>query len=306
MPHTRLIRLISALILLAFGAETLFDAAPVTQAQGGATPPATVQATPAATATANDDSDELPVYINVTGRVQAITATTVRINDLDIVIPAGMAVPTTIKVGVVVTLRGNLRNNDSITLVVIGLGTPSPTPTAVETEEADDTEDATPAATVAVTAPATVTAPAATPAATAAATVQPTNVPPVIAGCDKPNQRLATFVSTTYSVSYADVVKWRCKGYTFGVIARGYLLVVAGQEEGRVVDVATIFDLRTRGSRWSVIIVTINVHPNPNALVIIVNTGGQVVVIVDCKYYKKHKDCKKPKKPKKPKPPKKK
>ena len=302
MPHTRLMRLISALILLAFGAETLFDAAPITQAQGGATPPATAQATPAAPIAGNDDSDELPVYVNITGRVQTITTTIVRINDLDIVIPPGMAVPATIKVGVVVTLRGNLRNNDSISLVVIGLGTPSPTPTAIETEEADDTEDATPAATAA----ATLTAPAATPLATAAATGQPTNVPLVIAGCDKPNQRLATFVSTTYSVSYADVVKWRCKGYTFGVIARGYLLVIAGQEEGRVVDVATIFDLRTRGSRWSVIIVTINVHPNPNALVIVVNTGGQVVVIVDCKYYKKHKDCKKPKKPKKPKPGKKK
>ncbi|MCC7448183.1 MAG: hypothetical protein IT324_12260 [Anaerolineae bacterium] len=296
MRHTHLIRLISVFILLAFGAETLFDATPVTQAQGGATPPATVQATPTATTSGNDDSEELPVYINVTGRVQAITTTTVRINDLDIVIPPGMAVPTPIKVGVVVTLRGNLRNNDTITLVVIGLGTPTPTATAVEAEDDDDTEDATPAATVAATAP--------TPVTTPAATVQPTNVPPVIAGCDKPNQRLATFVSTTYSVSYADVVKWRCKGYTFGVIARGYLLVVAGQEEGRVVDVATIFDLRTRGSRWSVIIVTINVHPNPDALVIIVNTGGQVVVIVDCKYYKKHKDCKKPKKPKKPKPPK--
>ncbi len=72
-----------------------------------------------------------------------------------------------------------------------------------------------------------------------------------------------------------------------------------GQEEGRVVDVATIFDLRTRGSRWSVIIVTINVHPNPNGLVIIVNTGGQAVVLVNCKYFKKYKDCKKPKKPKK-------
>ncbi len=52
------------------------------------------------------------------------------------------------------------------------------------------------------------------------------------------------------------------------------------------------------------IIIELDVHPQPESMVIVVS-GGQVVIVGDCKYLKKYNKkfynryCKKPKKPKK-------
>src|SRR5258708_14203692 len=98
-----------------------------------ATPPATPPV-----GSSNDDSDQLPIYINITGYVQDLTATTLRINDQTIIIPSGMALPPEIQIGKVASLRGNLRNDDTIIIIIIvpGYHLPTPTPTAVGTHPA--------------------------------------------------------------------------------------------------------------------------------------------------------------------------
>ncbi len=289
MSRSTIFRWLSIVAVAAVMLDGLFSAIPATLAQDAQTPQATGSVTPG-----TDDSDELPVLLNLTGKIQAISGATLQINNVSLVIPAGMALPAGVQIGTLVTIRANLRNDDTISIITITLGAPTPTPTA--TEAADQTEEATPQATEQATQSAVAQA-------TSAATPAGTVAGPLIVGCDKPKQQLAVFISTTYDVPYTEVVGWRCKGFTFGVIARAYLLVIAGQVEDKEISVTNVLNLRTTGNRWSVIIVVLGVHPRPESLIIVVAAGNQVVFIVDCRYLKKgklnNKYCKKPKKPKK-------
>ncbi len=281
MKRNRFFGPIGILLAAVLVLEALFSAVPPTQAQDSATPIAS--SVPGA-----DDSDELPVLLSVSGRVQEITATTIKINDLVLLIPTGTALPADIAVGMIITIRANLRNDDTLVIITVALGTPTPSPTPEEDDEEEPTEEP--------------TTPVVTPPATAPAT--PDFPVVVIPDCDKPNQRLAVLVSATYDVPYVEVVSWRCKGFTFGVIARAYLLVITSEGEGPNLTVPYILSLRMTGRRWSIIIIELNLHPQPDSLVIVV-TSGQVVIVRDCKYLKKgnkklyNKFCKKPKKPKK-------
>jgi hypothetical protein len=284
MLHSRFFRLTVIALIASLVIEALFSALPPTQAQGDATPQATASTAPSA-----DDSDELPILLSLSGRIQEITATSIRINDMVVLIPAGTALPAGIRVGVVITIRANLRNDDTLTIITVMLGTPTPTPEPTDEATDEPTDEATAQA---------------TPLATAVATTDVTPITVVIPGCDKPKQQLAVLVSTTFDVSYAEVVGWRCKGFTFGVIARAYLLVITGEDEGKNLTVAIILNLRAAGKRWSLIIIELDVHPQPEDMIIAVS-GGQVVIVANCQYLKKHskkfynKYCKKPKKPKK-------
>ena len=60
-----------------------------------------------------------------------------------LIIPGGMTLPTGIQVGKVASIRGNLRDDDTITIITIVVGYHLPTPTPVGT----DTSQVTPAAT---------------------------------------------------------------------------------------------------------------------------------------------------------------
>src|SRR5690348_8741911 len=117
-------------IFLAF--SVLFAALSPSEAQNAS------QATPAATdnSPAGDDSNDVPIYIDITGFVQEVTPTSVRIGDQVMLIPAGMTLPAGIAVGKAASVRGNLRNDDTIIIIVIApgyhLATPTPMPTATQ------------------------------------------------------------------------------------------------------------------------------------------------------------------------------
>ncbi len=224
------------------------------------------------TQTAPDDSDELPMYINVIGFVQAVTPTTLTINGLTIIIPTGMALPDGVAVGKVVSLRGNLLNDDTIKILFIVAGYHLPTATPMPTATA--TAAATELGTVEPTA-----------AATAAGTEEPAStseaVGVVIAGCDKPGQKLGLVVSAAYNVAYSEVVRLHCLGHSFGTIARAYLLVVAGKDSGTSVTVDIVLMLRTKHNRWRMIIIMLNVRPDSTLIILIID-GGHASVFIDC------------------------
>jgi hypothetical protein len=246
-------------------ATMLFGALSTSWAQDTSTP------TPSGSSPV-DDSDDLPVYINITGYVQEVTATTIKINDIVNIIPVGMKLPTGIAVGKVVSIHGNLRNDDTIIIIIIAPGYQLPTSTP------QGTPSATPAATESGTPPATLPA-------TLEATIPPGGTPPVVGppvtGCNKPRQELAVVISGAYAVPYAKVVDLHCKGYSFGEIARAYLLVLAGNDEGKTVTVAIVLGMRARGNRWRVIIIILDLHPDSTLIVFVIN-GGRGSFFMDC------------------------
>jgi hypothetical protein len=297
MKRSSSFRWISILVLGALLVEALFNSILPGQAQENATP--TPQATASAMPISGDDSDELPMMVKLSGRVQEISTKAIRINDMVVLLPLGFVLPGSIRVGTVITIRANLRNDDTLIIIslIIGLETPTATPTDAATVEPTDEPTAQPT-------------PTATRLATQVATLLPTMVATlpvtviVIPGCDKPRQQLALLVSSTFDVPYAEVVAWRCKGFSFGVIARAYLLVVSGEGQGNPVSVILILNLRLQGKRWSIIIIEVGVRPEPDSLIIIISQSGTVVV-PNCRLLKKwnkklyEQYCKKPKKPKK-------
>ncbi len=299
-PHHRFTHVGICLLILALALE-LFSTVPSGQAQGSliaqATTPATLAPTPD-----TDDSDELPVFITLSGKVKAMAATSITVDDQIVLLRPGVVVPSGVQIGTLITIRGNLRNDDTVSVIQIIIGNATPTAAPTEEDEDEDEEVAVPttaATSVATALPFTPT-PAWTP--TASATLFP--------GCNKAAQRWAVLISETYNVAYAEVVNWRCQGFSFGVIARAHLLVLAGLEENKLIVVPAVLNLRLAGKRWAVIIVELGVHPRPESFILVI-TGGQVVIIRDCKSYKKlgkhskafkdlyNKFCKKPKKPKK-------
>jgi len=215
-----------------------------------------------------DDSDELPIYTNVTGYIQEMTTTYMVINGLKIIIPDGMTLPGELKVGKVASLHGNLRNDDTIVIITIVFGyhLPTSTPAPILTS--------TPAATEAATQQATVES-------TAAATSAATESTGDTAGCDKPRQPLAVMISAAYNVSYTSVVSYRCQGYTFGVIARGYLLVLTSKDEGKDNTIDAILILRKHGNKWSMIIIMFDLHPDVTLIIFILD-GGKASIRLDC------------------------
>jgi hypothetical protein len=285
---SRTYRFLSIIIVVALTIGVIFSGVPETQAQGNTTPTPTA---PPATSD-NDDSDELPILLDISGRVQVITVTSIQVDNLTIIIPAGKPIPPEIKVGTIITIRANLRNNDTLSLITIVLGQIAPTPTPTEEPEEEETEEPTTQPTAPATLPATPLA------------VTPTAPFTPIPGCNQPNQRLGVLVATTYGVTYNEVINWRCRGFTFGVIARGFLVVFSTSDTQNV-TIAVVLDARRRGKRWSVIIIEFGADPEPAAVIIVV-TSGRVVVVRDCKRLEikakgklKWKDCqKKPKKAK--------
>ena len=226
--------------------------------------PSLAQSTSTGGAT-SDDSDDLPVYINITGYVQELTATGLKINDQTIIIPAGMTLPAGIVVGKVASLRGNLRNDDTIIIIIIAPGyhlpTVSPTPVAT----AVGTPPGTPMPTMAATEPEGTEAPPGTP----------------VAGCNKPGQKLALMLSAAYAIPYQQIADLHCKGYHYGEIARAYLLVITGDDEGKNITVPVVLDLRGKHHRWSEIIIILAVQPD-SSLIIFVIDGGHATFFVDC------------------------
>lgn len=266
-PH--LLKPFTVIMSVLWIVSLLLTSVPMSQAQSTAT------TTPGVTSTPDnaDDSDELPIYVNITGTVQEITATSLRISDQVILIPPGMVLPPGITKGKPVSLRGNLRNDDTIIIIVIvpGYRLPTATPTGTAT--------VTPLPTLTLT-------PSLVPTATPNVTPQPTST--AISGCNKSGQRLALLISAAYGIPYAQVVTLHCRGYSFGVIARLYLVVFTGEADGKTISLDNILLLRERGTRWSVIIVLLDVQPDTTVIVFVIN-GGNVTFIINCNPHKNKK-----------------
>jgi hypothetical protein len=177
-------------------------ATPVIIACGGASP---------------DDSDELPIILNITGEVQAVTDTTAQINGLTVQFPGGVPAQS----GASTTIRANLCNNDLLIALAPSDAIPTSTPAGTPI----------PRSTIIAALP----------------TLPVLNATP--AGCDAIQQPLAALLAESYQVEIADVTGWRCRGFTFGVIARAYALT----ESGKSVPVETVLQLRAGGNRWQAI-----------------------------------------------------
>jgi hypothetical protein len=173
-------------------------ATPVIIACGGASP---------------DDSDELPIILNITGEVQAVTDTTAQINGLTVQFPGGVPAQS----GASTTIRANLCNNDLLIALAPSDAIPTSTPAGTPI----------PRSTIIAALP----------------TLPVLNATP--AGCDAIQQPLAALLAESYQVEIADVTGWRCRGFTFGVIARAYALT----ESGKSVPVETVLQRRPSASR---------------------------------------------------------
>ncbi len=81
-----------------------------------------------------------------------------------------------------------------------------------------------------------------------------------------------------------------------------FLIVIAGQREGKNLTVIIVLNRRVEGEDWTVIIVDLGVTPPTDDLVIVVIDSGGVTVQVNCASLQKKHDkrfdnfCKKPKK----------
>src|SRR5258708_37790327 len=94
--------------ILALGAlltQALFSTILPSQAQDNVTPTPQVSASP--TPPGGDDSDELPVLIKLSGKIQELTEKSIRINDMLVLLPPGFVVPGGIQVGTIITIHAN-------------------------------------------------------------------------------------------------------------------------------------------------------------------------------------------------------
>ncbi len=110
-------------------------------------------------------------------------------------------------------------------------------------------------------------------------TEEPTGTPE--AGCNKPGQKLALMLSAAYNIPYQQIAALRCKGYHFGEIARAYLLVITGDDEGKNVTIDIVLVLRRKHHHWFEIIIILGVDPD-TTLIIFVIDGGHATFFVDC------------------------
>src|SRR5258708_17845079 len=261
----RLYKPLSLIVLFFLIFGTFFSSVPQSQAQTNPT------GADRLSQTSSDDSNELPILVNVSGKVVAISATSVQIGQTVINIPTGMSVPSNISVGTTVTVRANLREDDTFILIIISLGYPTTTPVPTKTV-------VTPGATLSPTFPATVQP---TKEATEEGTEEP--APTAVAGCDKQGQPLALFVSAAYNISYRRVITLHCDGVSFGEIARIYLVVISSEETDHPTTPEIVIALRRRGHHWSVIIIMLKIDVDPESIIIvIVNGGSRVVILRNC------------------------
>ena len=184
--------------------------------------------TPRPTALADDN---FPVYVSITGTVQSVTPTTIVLGDGTIInIPGGFTLPDGIVPGTAITVTVTV-NDDGFLLVTVILGTPTPEATE-ETETPEATEEG-----------------------TLPPTVQATMAAIVACGNDSSNP-VAVRLANAFGVSVDEIASWRCEGFGFGEIARGYMLAkLTGK------DPADIFALRSGGQGWGNIVKALGVNP---------------------------------------------
>jgi hypothetical protein len=182
-----------------------------------------------------DDSNELPVQLDLSGPVQAIALPTIRVDNLTVRLSAVLPWPSAVQIGAVVTIRADLCNDDTI---------------SAKTIVSDDQITS-----VAPTSP------------------EATRVTPVtiVSGCDAPDQPLAAAISAAYAAPYTDVIAWRCKGFTYGIIARTYRLVSISAAQNKTIVAGEIFTRRIAGDRWSAIIAGLGVQLPSESTIITVN-----------------------------------
>ncbi len=182
-------------------------------------PTYTVVVTQLAINCGNDDSAELPIYLDIVGEVRAATDSAIRVNEMTIHLPNDMS-SASYSIGKSTQIRANLCNNDTLIATApdnnntpIPVGTPviAPLPTLINT---------------------------------------PT-------GCAATTQPLAALLSTTYDISYAELVGWHCQGVDYGVVTRAYIIAKANP----ATDVKTILTQRTQGKNWNSIVSTLSVTP---------------------------------------------
>ncbi len=221
----------------------------VTATTSPGTPSAAVLANTPCSASANaatqnaDDSSALPILLSLSGPVQASTLSAIRINDLIVRIPAEVSLPATVQAGSLVTIRGDLCNDDTILASTVISG-------------------------VALS-PLISTAPASSGTSTTA--------PP--SACDASDQPLAALLSTSYTVPYADIVGWYCKGFAYGVIARAYRLAIIAAGQNKPIAVADILAQRLAGKGWASLIAQLEIRIPPESGLIPTRTPGAVTDI---------------------------
>src|SRR5438046_2277523 len=118
MTRSSSFRWITILVLGALLVEAFFSAIPSSQALDNPTP----QASAPPTLPGGDDSDELPVLVKLSGKVQEITVKSVRINNMLVLLPPGFVFPGGVQVGTIVTIRANLHNDDNLVIITLTVG----------------------------------------------------------------------------------------------------------------------------------------------------------------------------------------
>jgi len=206
---------------------------------------------------ANGDADELPIYIEVVGNVKAFSSTVIVVDDLTFTFPANVKIPPTLIVGSIVTVRADLREDDTLIVITIIIGVATPTSTQIGT----------PSPVVIVTATPLSNPPSATPAGTAPATV----VVPVIQGCGLPKAVLALYIAKAYGISLDELEYWHCKGNAYGVIARAYIIVFG--TEGAKTTVEKVLIEYGKGKKWVVIIIEVGAHIDTDSIIVTVQKG---------------------------------
>ncbi len=213
-----------------------------------------------------DGEDDFPLYIDITGTVTAISATSITVDNLVITIPSGLGLPGGITVGATVTIHSRITDDDIVIAITVILGTPTATPAGTVTPTPEVTFTPTPETTLTPTPNGTITP---TPAITGTAPA----TPPVIKGCGLPKAILALYIAQAYNIPLDELEFWHCNGHAYGVIARAYAIVFAGNGK---TEVGAVLDMHKKGKKWQTIFTDLGVKPKTDQSTINVKGGKPV------------------------------
>jgi hypothetical protein len=210
-----------------------------------------------------DGDDDFPLYIDITGTVTALSATSITVDNLVITIPSGLTLPAGVTVGATITIHARITDDDVVIAITIVIGSSTPTPAGTLTPTPEVTFTPTPVTTLTPTPAGTLT-PTLVVTGTAAAT------PPIIKGCGLPKAILALYIAQAYNIPLDELEFWHCNGHAYGVIARAYAIVFASNGN---TNVTIVLDMHKKGKKWQVIFTDLGVTPKPDQSTINVKGG---------------------------------
>jgi hypothetical protein len=232
----------------------------------GIVPTAAQTALPPVTISNPSDPGAFPLYLDLTGTIDALSPTSIVVDNFSILLTSAFVLPAGIGIGAYVTVHAQLVNDDQVIAISVEQAFPLATLTPALTPAP---VTATPAVVLATATPIIIIVTATAPPPVSTPVIVGT--PPVIKGCGLPKAIAAIYLAQAYGIPLEEMEFWHCNGNAYGVIARAYAIVYASDDES--VTVARVLELVRQGKSWAEIEALFKVNPDKKPIKV---DGGKV------------------------------